>query len=122
MGLYLALAPFAGRSRMPCGPISTCLTVYSPSMKQTALQPLYGSTARGTATLQSDVDIALLITRPLTLRQQDALSDLVTDLNLKYDKVLSVVDIDLHTYLHWRHVAPFYQNVDKDGIVLWKAA
>ena len=83
---------------------------------------LYGSTARGTATPQSDVDIALLITRPLTLRQQDALSDLVTDLNLKYDKVLSVVDIDLHTYLHWRHVAPFYQNVDKDGIVLWKAA
>jgi anthranilate synthase component 2 len=34
----------------------------------------------------------------------------------------SVVDIDQQTYLKWRHVTPFYQNVSKEGIVLWKAA
>ena len=66
---------------------------------------LYGSVARGTADPDSDIDI-----------------DLIVDLNLKYDKVFSVVDINQDTYLKWKNVTPFYQNVDREGIVLWKAA
>ena len=52
----------------------------------------------------------------------DQLSGLIVDLNLKYDKIFSVIDIDEQTYLKWRNVSPFYQNVDREGIVLWKAA
>ena len=83
---------------------------------------LYGSTARGTSQPESDIDIALFVNQRLTRRQEDLLSGLIVDLNLKYNKVFSVVDIDQQTYLKWRHVAPFYQNVDREGIVLWKAA
>ena len=83
---------------------------------------LYGSTARGTAGPESDIDIALFVNERLTSRQEDRLSDLVVDLNLKYNKVFSVVDIDQYTYLKWKNVTPFYQNVDREGIVLWKAA
>ncbi len=83
---------------------------------------LYGSTARGTAGPESDIDIALFVNERLTSRQEDRLSDLVVNLNLKYNKVFSVVDIDQHTYLKWKSVTPFYQNVDREGIVLWKAA
>lgn len=83
---------------------------------------LYGSTARGTAAPDSDVDIALFLTGRLSGRQEDQLSDLIVDLNLKYDRVFSVVDIDQKTYMKWRRVTPFYQNVDREGIVLWKAA
>lgn len=90
--------------------------------EQTVQIVLYGSVARGTAEADSDIDIALFLNRRLSSRQQDALSDLIVDLNLKYDKVFSVVDIDQQTYLKWRHVTPFYQNVSKEGIVLWKAA
>ena len=54
--------------------------------------------------------------------QEDQLSGFIVDLNLKYDKVFSVIDIDQQTYLKWRNVSPFYQNVDREGIVLWKAA
>ena len=89
---------------------------------QTVQIVLYGSGARGTAEADSDIDIALFLNSRLSPRQQDALSDLIVDLNLKYDKVFSVVDIDQQTYLKWRHVTPFYQNVSKEGIVLWKAA
>ena len=83
---------------------------------------LYGSTARGTAGQESDIDIALFLNQHLTIAQEDQLSDLIVDLNLKYDKVFSVVDIDMGTYHKWRAVSPFYQNMDKEGIVLWKAA
>ena len=50
------------------------------------------------------------------------MSGLIVDMNLKYGKVFSVIDIDQQTYLKWRGVTPFYQNVDREGIVLWKAA
>ena len=90
--------------------------------KETTRIVLYGSTARGTAEQESDIDIALFLNRHLTRVQEDMLSELIAELNLKYDKVFSVVDIDQETYMKWRAVSPFYQNMDKEGIVLWKAA
>ena len=89
---------------------------------QTVQIVLYGSTARGTAEPESDIDVAVFLKRKLDARQEDQLSALIVDLNLKYDKVFSVVDIDQETYLKWRSVAPFYRNIDKEGVVLWKAA
>ena len=83
---------------------------------------LYGSEARGTATPESDIDIAVFLNGRLTPRQEDLLSELIVDLDLKYDKVFSVIDIDQQTYMTWRAAMPFYQSVDREGVVLWKAA
>lgn len=55
---------------------------------------LYGSYARGTNTSESDVDVALLLDGNLSEKTEDKLSDLFVGLNLKYDKVFSVIDID----------------------------
>lgn len=51
---------------------------------------------------------------------EDKLSDLVVDLNLKYDKVFSVIDIDYADLKKWENITPFYKNVNNEGIVLWK--
>ncbi len=83
---------------------------------------LYGSVARGTNTTESDVDIALLLNGSLSKETEDKLSDLVVALNLKYDTVLSVIDIDYELFKKWEKVTPFYKNVNEEGIVLWKAA
>lgn len=83
---------------------------------------LYGSVARGTNTEESDVDIALLLKGVLDKDTEDKLSDLVVDMNLKYDKVFSVIDIDIDNFQKWEKVTPFYKNVTQEGIVLWKAA
>lgn len=83
---------------------------------------LYGSVARGTASSESDVDVALLIKGSLSSVTENELSDFIVDMNLKYDKVFSVIDIDIDNYEKWKAVTPFYKNVKQDGIVLWKAA
>lgn len=83
---------------------------------------LYGSVARGTNEVDSDVDVALLIHGTMDKETEDKLSDLIVDMNLKYDTVFSVIDIDYDNFKKWEKVTPFYQNVIREGVVLWKAA
>jgi predicted nucleotidyltransferase len=83
---------------------------------------LYGSAARGMQTEESDIDIALLIHGSLDDELEDKLSEFIVDMNLKYDKVFSVIDINYEQFKKWEKVLPFYQNVNREGIVLWKAA
>ena len=82
---------------------------------------LYGSVARGENTTDSDIDIAVFVRTKVDPVTEDRLSEAVVDMNLKYDKVFSVIDIDHAVYSRWREVTPFYLNVDREGIVLWAA-
>ncbi len=83
---------------------------------------LYGSMARGTNTEESDVDVAILMQGNLDKETEEKLSDFIVDMNLEYDKVFSVIDIDYDMFCKWQKVTPFYQNVTEEGVVLWKAA
>ena len=83
---------------------------------------LYGSVARGTNTPDSDIDIALILRGKLHKETQSRLLDFIVDLNLKYEKFFSVTDIDEEFYLKWKDAIPFYGNVEKEGVVLWKTA
>ena len=83
---------------------------------------LYGSYARGDQTDESDVDIALLLSPGHDKKMYDAMIDCVSGRELECGKVLSVIDIDIDKYEEWKDVLPFYKNVRKEGIVLWKKA
>ena len=83
---------------------------------------LYGSFARGTHTAESDIDIALLVHGSLNREVEDRLSDFIVDLNLKYDRVLSVIDIELENFRKWEAILPFYKNIQREEVVLWEAA
>lgn len=50
------------------------------------------------------------------------MTDYIVDLELEYNKVLSVLLIDYKNFIEWGNVMPFYKNVKKEGIVLWPAA
>lgn len=41
---------------------------------------------------------------------------------IRYEKIFSIVDIREDNMKKWERVLPFYQNIRKEGIVLWKAA
>ncbi|MGI5867778.1 MAG: nucleotidyltransferase domain-containing protein, partial [Syntrophaceticus schinkii] len=65
---------------------------------------LYGSVARGVQTEESDIDIALLIDGTLDDELEDKLSEFIVDMNLKYDKVFSVIDINYEQFKKWEKV------------------
>ena len=83
---------------------------------------LYGSEARGTAQPDSDIDIAVFLNGSMSRDKEDCLSDIIVDLNLKYNRVFSVIDVNNAVFDKWRGVSPFYQNVEREGITLWTAA
>ena len=83
---------------------------------------LYGSVAKGMNQPESDVDIAVLIQGSMTPEAEERLSSFIVDMNLKYDAVFSVIDIDVDMFNLWSNVIPFYKNVNNEGVVLWTAA
>lgn len=82
---------------------------------------LYGSVSRGMQTDESDINIAVIV-KSYTKAMHEQMTDLVVDLELEYDKVLSVLLIDYDKFTEWENVMPFYKNVKKDGVLLWPAA
>lgn len=83
---------------------------------------LYGSYARQTQTEESDIDIAVLLMATSDKAKERQLIKFCTKLDLKYDKVFSVLDIEYTQYQKWVHAMPFYRNIEKEGVTLWKAA
>ena len=83
---------------------------------------LYGSVARGTQTEESDIDIALMLKKEETEDMRERMTDAVVDLELEYNKVLSVLRIDYKQFQLCENTMPFYKNMKKDGVILWQAA
>lgn len=83
---------------------------------------LYGSVARNENTAESDIDIAIIVKKEMDDATRERFMQWSAELDLRYDKVFSIIDIQEKNMEKWGSVLPFYQNVQKEGIVLWKAA
>lgn len=83
---------------------------------------LYGSVARNEAENESDIDIAIILKNQIDYEIRQRFFSWVADLDIRYDRVFSIVDILEENMKKWGSILPFYQNVRKEGIVLWKAA
>jgi len=91
--------------------------IYGQSLQEVIL---YGSYARGEQTEESDIDIALILSGKHDRQMYDKMIQCVAGNELKCDKVLSVIEIDGEKYKAWKDTLPFYKNIDKEGITLWK--
>ena len=69
---------------------------------------LYGSYVRGQETSESDIDIAVILRLP------------DTDNELDLEITLSVITIEEDNLNEWKSTLPFYKNLLKEGISLWK--
>ena len=82
--------------------------------KKFAALVLYGSYARGEETEESDIDLLLLVSEELTQEEKILVDEIVSQLSLKYDVVLSCVDYPLKVYESYN--TPFLLNVKEEGI------
>ncbi len=83
---------------------------------------LYGSVARGEQNTESDIDIALILYSKMKDEEKRLLIDWSTEFDFNHNCVLSIVDIAKEQFEKWNDVLPFYRNICKEGIILWKVA
>jgi predicted nucleotidyltransferase len=83
---------------------------------------LYGSVARSEEKPESDIDIAVVVYEKPDASTRDRFITWAADMDLRYERVFSVIDIE-YTYMRqWKDTLPFYRNIQQEGVVLWKAA
>lgn len=81
---------------------------------------LYGSYARGDYTENSDIDIMVLttFTEKEIEQEEKAVFDLAFDFQMKYFVDISVIVKNEEQFNYWLDALPFYDNVQKEGVVL----
>lgn len=92
--------------------------IYNNSIEEIVL---YGSYVRGQETSESDIDIAIILRLPQTDEQHEKMTDIVVDYELELGVTLSVISIDQDNFNEWKSTLPFYKNIVKEGISLWKS-
>lgn len=95
--------------------------IYGDHLKQVIL---YGSYARGDYRDDSDIDIMLLVDlSDIQIKDYfDNLSDLTYDYFMDYDIDISPIAINNAHFAKWVDCYPFYNNVSKEGVVLYDVA
>jgi len=78
---------------------------------------LYGSAVRGEADEESDLDLLIVTTEALTRFKRHEITDIVFEVNLKYDSNFSTLVVDQET---WEtgiiSVLPLRNEILRDGI------
>lgn len=83
---------------------------------------VYGSVARQEETAESDIDVAIIVDNMQISNVRDKFIEWNSELDMKYNRVFSIVDIEKSQLDKWGNVLPFYKNIQEEGVVLWKAA
>jgi predicted nucleotidyltransferase len=80
---------------------------------------LYGSTARGRARRDSDIDILILAREPSAIRDRVVAIEVDLDAANNYETLLSSVYFDVDSFRRMAEWSPFARSVLEEGIVLY---
>jgi predicted nucleotidyltransferase len=100
-------------------PILSQLCNYLKSTYQNNLKQviLFGSEARGNATLESDIDILIVLEKPFNYYQEvHKIGDFISNLCLEYNRLISCCFTTEEQFKNEDNA--FYRNIKKEGIKL----
>lgn len=82
---------------------------------------LFGSYARDEQDPESDIDIMILVQETEQgLRQYKyIIADIMGELSLKYEKLISLIEVPYNRYTRYLDVLPFYRNVRDEGVEIY---
>jgi predicted nucleotidyltransferase len=93
---------------------SFLVNLYKDDLVKTTL---FGSWARGEETDSSDIDILVVIKGEIIPgREIDKMVDLITEMNMKYDVLLSVIPVSEKDYDELQ--LPLFKNIKSEGIII----
>ena len=99
------------------GHVEEVKKIYGERLKSVIL---YGSYARGDFRPDSDIDIMILttLTDEEIRRIKTDIYDLAFDFQMEYDTDINVIVKNEEHFNYWLGALPFYDNVQREGIVL----
>lgn len=84
-----------------------------------AVLMLFGSYARGTNTVSSDIDLLILIDKDkISFSEEKRITDPLYDIEFETGTLISPVVLSTKDWESRHKITPFYKNVTREGIVL----
>lgn len=93
-------------------------TLFGDKLKEIIL---YGSYARNNQIRGSDIDFMFLFNEDKNeiIKYRDKISDIMVDLSLKYDILISISEASILDFNEYVSYVPFYSNVYNEGIEIY---
>ena len=105
--------------------IKKLLTLYRQQLENFAGQHikkiiLYGSYARGDFKINSDIDIMILVDMSESQKRdyENKIYDITYDFNDEHNTDIMPIVQDIHHFNYWKDAYMFYNNVEREGIVI----
>lgn len=80
---------------------------------------MFGSTARGEADAESDIDLLIITNQPMKRLERHEITDVICEINLKHETNISTVVVDQAA---WEHGLVAYtslrKEIERDGMPL----
>ncbi|MBW1922078.1 MAG: nucleotidyltransferase domain-containing protein [Deltaproteobacteria bacterium] len=78
---------------------------------------LFGSKARGDDDSESDIDLLLVSTHPISWKERQAIIHALFDLGMKYDVIFSILDTTERDFKQGIFTAfPIYEEIKREGV------
>jgi len=81
---------------------------------------LCGSVARQEESAESDTDIAVIVEKKQNPEIRKKFIEWNAEMDMKYNRVFSIKDIEKANMDKWGDALPFYKNIRDEGIILWE--
>jgi len=79
---------------------------------------LFGSKSRGDYDDHSDIDVLVILDKPLSNSIEEEIFDIGFDVEMEHNIILGIISYSKESWDYLRNISPFCKNVIEEGIIL----